>query len=132
MKKAFALAGAAALAITAASALWGAPATAQARDEIRMVGSSTVFPFATAVAEAFGKMGGFKTPVVESTGTGGGLKLFCDGYGIDSPDIANASRRIKKSEVDTCAKNGVLDIHEVKIGYDGIVFARSKIGRAHV
>jgi phosphate transport system substrate-binding protein len=101
-------------------------APAQARDQIRMVGSSTVYPFATAVAEQFGKTSGFKTPVVESTGTGGGLKIFCQGVGVDQADITNASRRIKKSEVETCAKNGVTQITEVKIGYDGIVIANSK------
>jgi len=99
---------------------------AQARDQIRIVGSSTVFPFATAVAERFGKTTNFKTPVIESTGSGGGLKLFCAGVGTDTPDITNASRRIKASEVETCRKNGVTDIVEVKIGYDGIVVANSK------
>lgn len=99
---------------------------AVARDQIRIVGSSTVFPFSTAVAEQFGKRSNFKTPVVESTGTGGGMKLFCAGLGVDHPDLTNASRRIKQSEVDNCAKNGVLDITEVKIGYDGIVMANSK------
>ncbi|MDP6705756.1 MAG: PstS family phosphate ABC transporter substrate-binding protein [Alphaproteobacteria bacterium] len=99
---------------------------AQARDQIRIVGSSTVFPFATAVAEQFGKTSTFKTPVVESTGSGGGLKLFCAGVGVGHPDITNASRRIKKSEVERCAKNGVADIVEVKIGYDGIVLANSR------
>jgi phosphate transport system substrate-binding protein len=98
----------------------------QARDEIRIVGSSTVFPFSTAVAEQFGKAGSFKTPVVESTGTGGGFKLFCAGVGVDSPDISNASRAIKDSEIETCKKNGVTEITEVKIGYDGIVLANSK------
>ena len=99
---------------------------AQARDEIRIVGSSTVFPFSTAVAEQFGKAGSFKTPVVESTGTGGGIKLFCAGVGVDHPDIANASRAIKDSELEACKKNGVTEITEVKIGYDGIVLANSK------
>jgi phosphate transport system substrate-binding protein len=99
---------------------------AQARDQIRIVGSSTVFPFSTAVAESFGRAGGFKTPVVESTGTGGGIQLFCSGAGLDTPDVANASRRIKASEVETCAKNGVAEIVEVKIGYDGIVLANSR------
>ncbi|MBL6951166.1 MAG: PstS family phosphate ABC transporter substrate-binding protein [Alphaproteobacteria bacterium] len=99
---------------------------ATARDQIRVVGSSTVFPFATAVAERFGKTSSFKTPVVESTGSGGGLKLFCAGLGAEHPDITNASRRIKQSEVARCAKNGVGDIVEVKIGYDGIVLANSR------
>jgi phosphate transport system substrate-binding protein len=100
-------------------------ATAEARDQIRVVGSSTVFPFATTVAERFGRLPGNKTPVVESTGSGGGLKLFCEGLGLGHPDVANASRRIKKSEVERCAKNGVADIVEVKIGYDGIVIANA-------
>ncbi|MBT5107256.1 MAG: phosphate ABC transporter substrate-binding protein [Rhodospirillaceae bacterium] len=99
---------------------------AQARDQIRIVGSSTVFPFSTAVAENFGRTTSFKTPVVESTGSGGGLKLFCGGVGVKHPDITNASRRIKKSEIKRCADNGVTDITEVKIGFDGIVIANSK------
>ncbi|MFH1803746.1 MAG: PstS family phosphate ABC transporter substrate-binding protein [Pseudomonadota bacterium] len=99
---------------------------AQARDQIRIVGSSTVFPFSTAVAEEFGKTSSFKTPVIESTGSGGGIKLFCAGVGENQPDITNASRRIKKSEVETCAKNGVAEVTEVKIGFDGIVLANSK------
>jgi phosphate transport system substrate-binding protein len=108
-------------------AMWMAPVGgAEARDEIRIVGSSTVFPFSTAVAEAFGQVTGHPTPVVESTGSGGGLKLFCAGVGVIHPDIANSSRRIKASEVATCAENGVSEIVEVKIGYDGIVLANSK------
>lgn len=98
---------------------------AQARDQIHIVGSSTVYPFATVVAEEFGKSGGFKTPIVESTGTGGGLKLFCGGLGEDTPDIANASRAIKESEIELCKKNGVTSITEVKIGFDGIVLANA-------
>ncbi|RMF08808.1 MAG: phosphate ABC transporter substrate-binding protein, partial [Alphaproteobacteria bacterium] len=101
-------------------------ADASARDQIRIVGSSTVFPFATTVAENFGLNTKFKTPIVESTGSGGGLKLFCAGVGIQHPDITNASRRIKKSEVEQCAKNGVTEITEVKIGYDGIVVANAR------
>ena len=100
--------------------------TAQARDQIRIVGSSTVFPFSTVVAEQFGKTTAFKTPVVESTGSGGGFKLFCAGVGDQTPDITNASRRIKSSEVAKCAKNGVTSITEIKIGYDGIAIANSK------
>lgn len=107
-------------------ALVAAGGTAQARDQIRIVGSSTVFPFSTAVAEQFGKKSGLKTPVVESTGTGGGMKLFCGGLGEDTPDITNASRQIKKSEIEACAKAGVTEITEVKIGFDGIVLANSK------
>jgi len=99
---------------------------AAARDRIRIVGSSTVFPFSTAVAEQFGKTTSFPTPVVESTGTGGGLKLFCAGVGLGDPDISNASRRIKSSEIDNCRKNGVTQIVEIKIGFDGIVLANSK------
>jgi phosphate transport system substrate-binding protein len=99
---------------------------AEARDQIRAVGSSTVYPFTTAVAEQFGKQGSFKTPVVESTGTGGGFKLFCAGVGEGNPDVANASRAIKKSEFDDCAKNGVKGIVELKIGFDGIVIAQAK------
>ena len=126
-KKPLAIAAAAALALTASVALTDA---AEARDQIRIVGSSTVFPFATAVAEEFGKTTDNKTPVVESTGSGGGLKLFCAGVGVDHPDITNASRRIKSSEVERCAGNGVTDITEVKIGYDGIVLANSKAADA--
>jgi phosphate transport system substrate-binding protein len=101
---------------------------AEARDQIRAVGSSTVYPFTTAVAEQFGKQGKFKTPVIESTGTGGGFKLFCAGVGETHPDVANASRAIKKSEYDDCQKNGVKGIVELKIGFDGIVIANSKSG----
>jgi phosphate transport system substrate-binding protein len=97
-----------------------------ARDQIRIVGSSTVYPFTTAVAEAFGKNTGMKTPVVESTGTGGGMKLFCAAVGEDSPDFTNASRRIKKSEFEDCQKNGVADIVEIKVGFDGLSLAQSK------
>jgi len=120
-KKTFVLAALAV--VTVIGAMTG---SAQAREQIRIVGSSTVFPFATAVAEEFGKTTSFKTPVVESTGSGGGLKLFCAGTGDKHPDITNASRRIKKSEVAGCAKNGIKDIIEVKVGYDGIVLANSK------
>ena len=112
-----------ALVFVAAAAIGG---VAEAREQIRIVGSSTVYPFATSVAERFGKSTEFKTPVVESTGSGGGLKLFCAGVGDKHPDIANASRRIKKSEVKKCASNGVANVTEVKIGYDGIVIANSK------
>jgi phosphate transport system substrate-binding protein len=103
------------------------PAAAGAsRDYISIVGSSTVYPFATVVAEQFGKTTRFKTPKIESTGSGGGLKLFCAGVGVEHPDITNASRRIKKSECENCFKNGVKEIVEIKIGYDGIVLANSK------
>ena len=97
-----------------------------ARDYISIVGSSTVYPFATVVAEQFGKTSDFKTPKIESTGSGGGLKLFCSGVGVEHPDITNSSRRIKQSEVDLCAKNGVAEIIEVKIGYDGLSLANAK------
>ena len=97
-----------------------------ARDYINIVGSSTVYPFATVVAEQFGKSTSYKTPKIESTGSGGGFKLFCAGVGVEHPDITNASRAIKKSEFDTCVANGVKEIVEVKIGYDGIVLANSK------
>ena len=113
----------------AASLLIGAVASnsqAAGRDYISIVGSSTVYPFATTVAEQFGKSSKFKTPKIESTGSGGGMKLFCAGNGIDTPDITNASRRIKHSEYEKCRKNGVKEITEVKIGYDGIVVANSK------
>ena len=101
---------------------------AQARDQIRIVGSSTVYPFTTAVAEQFGKASGTKTPVVESTGTGGGMKLFCAGVGESHPDATNASRAMKKSEFEDCQKNGVKDIVELKVGFDGISMAQSKAG----
>jgi phosphate transport system substrate-binding protein len=104
----------------------GFAAPAWARDQIRIVGSSTVFPFATAVAEQFGKTSSFRTPVIESTGSGGGIKLFCGGVGLEHPDITNASRRIKASEVAACAANGVSAIVEVRIGFDGIVLANAK------
>jgi phosphate transport system substrate-binding protein len=101
-----------------------------ARDSINIVGSSTVYPFTTTVAEQFGRAGKFKTPKVESTGTGGGLKLFCNGVGPQFPDIANASRRIKASELQTCAQNGIKEVVEIKVGYDGIVMAENKSGPA--
>ena len=122
-RKPLAIAAAAVLALTASVALGSA---AEARDQIRIVGSSTVFPFATAVAEEFGKTTDNKTPVVESTGSGGGLKLFCAGVGVGHPDVTNSSRRIKASEVERCAENGVTGITEVKSGFDGIVFANAK------
>ena len=114
----------------AAIALTALPAIA--RDQINIVGSSTVFPFSTTVAERFGKSTAFKTPVVESTGSGGGMKLFCTGVGESTPDITNASRRIKSSEAEKCVANGVTPI-EAKIGFDGIVLANSrKSGRMEV
>lgn len=119
----------AAAAVAGAAALAGV-ATAQSRDQIRVVGSSTVYPFTTAVVEQFAKSGGGKAPVVESTGTGGGFKLFCAGVGVGHPDVANASRRIKKSEFETCQKNGAKEIIEIKVGYDGLSIAQSKAGPA--
>lgn len=112
-----------------ASVLAIASATAAtARDQIRVVGSSTVFPFSTAVAERFGKTTDFQTPVVESTGSGGGLKLFCSGVGTEHPDIANASRRMKAKEFNLCQDNGVTEVTEAIVGYDGIVVANAKSG----
>ena len=99
--------------------------TSYARDQIKIVGSSTVYPYATVVAEKFGKGGKFKTPVIESTGTGGGMKLFCAGVGANHPDITNASRAIKTKEKALCEKNGVAEIIEIVIGNDGISFAHS-------
>ncbi|MBC6440742.1 MAG: substrate-binding domain-containing protein [Rhodospirillales bacterium] len=115
-----------ALAGVAAVALTGTAAAQDTRDTIRIVGSSTVFPFSTAVAEQFGQTSDFPTPVVESTGSGGGLKLFCAGVGVEHPDMTNASRRIKQSEIDRCAGNGVTGITEVKVGFDGIVLGNSR------
>lgn len=99
-----------------------------ADQQIQIVGSSTVYPFVTVAAESFGKDTDFATPIVESTGTGGGFKLFCDGVGTDYPDFSNASRAIKDSEVKLCADNGVENITEIKLGYDGIVLANAKGG----
>lgn len=107
----------------------GLAGMASARDTIKIVGSSTVYPFATVVAETFGKNTDFPTPIVESTGSGGGAKLFCAGIGTAHPDFTNASRRMKKSELETCTKNGV-GVIEVKVGYDGIAFANSVNGPA--
>lgn len=109
---------ASALAIAAVSAT-----AAAARDQIQIAGSSTVLPYASIVAEAFGENFDFPTPVVESGGSSAGLKKFCEGVGENTIDIANASRAIKDSEIKTCAENGVSDIIQVRIGYDGIVFA---------
>ncbi len=115
-------------AITALAACQGASiGSAEARTQIRIVGSSTVYPFTTAVAETFvRKNPKFQPPIVESTGTGGGMKLFCAGVGAQHPDIEDASRRIKASEVAQCKANGVTGIIEIKVGIDGIVLAQSK------
>ncbi len=109
-----------------AVALLSSTGLAAARDQIRIVGSSTVYPFTTIVAEQLGKTAGVKTPVVESTGTGGGMKLFCDGVGVQFPDGTNASRRMKAGEFELCQKNGVKDIVELMVGYDGLTLAFSK------
>jgi phosphate transport system substrate-binding protein len=106
--------------------LAGGAVAQSARDYISIVGSSTVYPFATVVAEQFGKTTQYKTPKIESTGSGGGFKLFCSGVGVEHPDITNASRRMKKSECETCMKSGAADVVEIKIGYDGIVVGNSK------
>lgn len=103
-----------------------AAGAAEARDQIRIAGSSTVYPFTSAAAERFGQGGKFKTPIVESTGTGGGFKLFCSGVGESTPDISNASRAIKASEVELCNNNGVTNIVEIPIGYDGLTVANAK------
>ena len=113
--------------ITISAALLAASGVAaSAADQIRIVGSSTVYPFTTVVAERFGRTTKFATPIVESTGTGGGFKLFCESAALDTPSVSNASRAIKSSETALCAKNGVKDIIEVKVGYDGIVLANAK------
>lgn len=124
LKSTLIAASAAAVALMTVAA---APADAQqARDQIRIVGSSTVFPFTTAVAEQFQRTGSFKAPIVESTGTGGGMRLFCGGVGVQHPDMTNASRRMTKGEFEQCKTNGVTDIIEIKVGYDGIVLATKK------
>ena len=109
------------LAITAAAAT-----TAQARDSIRIVGSSTVFPYTQAVAEQFANLTGFPSPIVESTGTGGGMKIFCEGIGENTPDVTGASRAMKASEYELCQSNGVTDITEALIGFDGLSMAVSR------
>ncbi len=114
-------------AFIASTALTAFSAQAAGRDQIRVVGSGTVFPFTSMAAEEFGKAGKFKTPIVEATGTGGGFKLFCEGVGEDKPDINDASRKITDSEKELCTKNGVTDLAEITVGYDGIILA-SKTG----
>lgn len=132
MNKTVALFGVAALALTACQQSGSSGGgTGGSRDTIRIVGSSTVYPFSTAVAEQFQRKNpSFKAPIVESTGTGGGMKLFCAGVGAGHPDIEDASRRIKKSEVEDCTKNGVKDIIEIQVGIDGIALAENKEGPA--
>jgi phosphate transport system substrate-binding protein len=111
--------------LSIAIALMAISSSAYAREQIRVVGSSTVYPFTTTVAEAFARSGN-KAPIVESTGTGGGIKLFCAGVGKTFPDMVNASRAIKPAEIELCKNNGVTDIIEFKVGIDGIVLAQSK------
>ncbi|MFK2822149.1 PstS family phosphate ABC transporter substrate-binding protein [Arcobacter sp. YIC-80] len=120
MRKTLLALGASALLVTSLSA----------RDQIKIVGSSTVYPFASSVAEELGATTKYPTPVVESTGSGGGMKLFCAGNGLNTPDITNASRRMKTKEFKMCQENGVTDITESVIGYDGIAFAQSKSNAA--
>eukprot|EP01029_Cantina_marsupialis_P028181 TRINITY_DN775828_c0_g1_i1.p2 TRINITY_DN775828_c0_g1~~TRINITY_DN775828_c0_g1_i1.p2 ORF type:complete len:354 (+),score=95.30 TRINITY_DN775828_c0_g1_i1:1675-2736(+) len=115
------------LALLASAAL---TVSLSARDQIKIVGSSTVYPFSSAVAEELGATTKFPTPVVESTGSGGGMKLFCAGNDLNTPDITNASRRMKAKEYKLCEKNGVTDITEAVIGYDGIAFAQDKSNSA--
>jgi phosphate transport system substrate-binding protein len=99
------------------------------RDSVRAVGSSTVYPFAKVVAENFARANnGFNSPIIESTGTGGGIELFCQGVGANTPDIANASRRMKASEFEECQANGVTEVTEIQIGLDGLAFASAKGG----
>lgn len=114
------------IALAAAGIIAAGAAVSQDRSTIRIVGSSTVFPFATAVAEQFGNTTEFATPIIESTGSGGGLRLFCAGVGLEHPDVTNASRRMKASEFETCQSNGVTDVTEVVVGFDGIVMANAK------
>ena len=111
----------------ALAACGGAGGSTDSRDFVRIVGSSTVYPFATAVSETVAKAG-IKSPVIESTGTGAGMKLFCAGVGVSHPDIVNASRRMKASEYEECAKNGVKDVVEIQVGLDGIAFAEATGG----
>ena len=119
-----------AFAVSAAALLAGCGGAQNAsREQIRAVGSSTVYPFAKVIADSLAKSNAaFKSPIIESTGTGAGMKLFCAGVGVSHPDIANASRRMKKSEYEDCAKNGVDKIVEVQVGLDGIAFAEAKGG----
>jgi phosphate transport system substrate-binding protein len=118
------------IALTAAAALaaFAAVSPASARDQIKVVGSSTVFPYSQAVAEEFAKKSGNKAPVVESTGTGGGMKIFCQGIGEDQADMTGASRAMKASEWESCQANGVTDVTEILLGYDGLSIANSKSG----
>jgi phosphate transport system substrate-binding protein len=116
----------AAIAAVGGAVVAASPANAQARDRIQITGSSTVFPFTTTVAERFSQRGG-KAPLVESTGTGGGMRLFCAGVGLNTPDLTNASRRITRNEFNTCKQNGV-DLVELQIGFDGLTISNAKNG----
>ncbi len=117
------------IALYASAAVIALTSAAVARDQIQVAGSSTVLPYAKIVAEQFGEtFTDFKTPVVESGGSGAGIKQFCEGVGEDKIDIANSSRAIKADELETCKANGVTEVEEVKIGYDGIVFATDIAG----
>ncbi len=119
MKKALALAAVSVVALTGA---------AEARETITVVGSSTVFPFTSAVTERFAQSTDFPSPIIESTGTGGGMRLFCAGIGAEHPDLTNASRQMKKSEFELCQSNGVTSVTEMKVGFDGIVLANERSG----
>ncbi|MEQ8357397.1 MAG: PstS family phosphate ABC transporter substrate-binding protein [Kiloniellaceae bacterium] len=112
----------------AVGAIMAAPTLAEARDQIRIVGSSTVFPYTQAVSEEFANKTSFSAPVVESTGTGGGMKIFCQGIGADHPDVTGASRAMKKSEYELCQSNGVDSVSEALLGYDGLSIAVSRKG----
>ena len=114
--------------VLAVAAVSASAAAAQDREPIQIVGSSTVFPFATAVVERFGRTTDYPTPVIDATGSGGGLQLFCEGVGSDTPDFTNASRRIEPGELETCMSNGVESVTEVMVGYDGIVVANAESG----
>ena len=130
MLKKISLIAVSALALSACNDQASTGGSGGSRPEIRIVGSSTVFPFSKAVAEAFAKADpSRKAPVAESTGTGGGIEQFCEGVGANTPDIANASRRMKKSEFETCQKNGVTEIIEIQVGIDGIALAESNKGQ---
>src|SRR5688572_19195236 len=114
---------------TACLSACGGGAGDATRDSIRVVGSSTVYPFAKLVAENFSRSNAqFAAPIIESTGTGGGMNLFCAGIGANTPDITNASRRMKASEFADCQANGVTEITEIQIGYDGLAFASAQGG----
>ncbi len=117
--------------LAAAVSLTAMTGAAVARDQVQIAGSSTVLPYASIVAEAFGDNTDFPTPVVESGGSSAGLKRFCQGVGVEHTDVANASRKIREKEIKACAENGVTDIMEVRIGYDGIVFASQIDGPAY-